>query len=291
MNDIVEFGRIIVVVAGGLSIAILVRVIAARIGLPTAALAARRGGRRLRPLRPARLAALLRGRPTDRHARADRDPVRRRHEHGARAVPLRRRSDHGPRRARHVRDRPTRRRRRALRARLRLDRRPPDRRGPRPDRSRSHVLRPRREGGRRPLRHDSGGRVGVQRPGRDRADDRDDRARHGAGRRRRPTSRGSSCARWASDSRRAPSAGFVLLQLHPTQCRCPTPRSTRSRWCSLAGVVYGIAAVLARLGLSRRLRRRDRDRRRGVPEPDRGAAFPRRRSPTSASSRSSSRSG
>ena len=37
MSDIVEFGRIIVVVSGGLSIAILVRVIAARIGLPTAA--------------------------------------------------------------------------------------------------------------------------------------------------------------------------------------------------------------------------------------------------------------
>ena len=38
MSDILEFGRIIVVVSGGLSIAILVRVIAARIGLPTAAL-------------------------------------------------------------------------------------------------------------------------------------------------------------------------------------------------------------------------------------------------------------
>lgn len=38
MNDILEFGRIILVVAGGLSLAIAVRVAAARIGLPTAAL-------------------------------------------------------------------------------------------------------------------------------------------------------------------------------------------------------------------------------------------------------------
>ena len=38
MNDIVEFGRIILLVAGVLSLAILVRVVAARIGLPTAAL-------------------------------------------------------------------------------------------------------------------------------------------------------------------------------------------------------------------------------------------------------------
>ena len=38
MNDILEFGRIILLVAGALSLAILVRVVAARIGLPTAAL-------------------------------------------------------------------------------------------------------------------------------------------------------------------------------------------------------------------------------------------------------------
>jgi len=38
MDDIVEFGRIILLIAGALSIAILVRVVAARIGLPTAAL-------------------------------------------------------------------------------------------------------------------------------------------------------------------------------------------------------------------------------------------------------------
>jgi cell volume regulation protein A len=38
VNDIVEFGRIILFVAGALSVAILVRVVAARIGLPTAAL-------------------------------------------------------------------------------------------------------------------------------------------------------------------------------------------------------------------------------------------------------------
>jgi cell volume regulation protein A len=38
VGDIIEFGRVIVVVTGALSIAILVRVIAARIGLPTAAL-------------------------------------------------------------------------------------------------------------------------------------------------------------------------------------------------------------------------------------------------------------
>ncbi len=38
MNDILEFGRIILVVAGALSIAIFVRVAASRIGLPTAAL-------------------------------------------------------------------------------------------------------------------------------------------------------------------------------------------------------------------------------------------------------------
>jgi cell volume regulation protein A len=38
VNDIVEFGRIILFVAGALSLAILVRVLAARIGLPTAAL-------------------------------------------------------------------------------------------------------------------------------------------------------------------------------------------------------------------------------------------------------------
>ena len=38
MNDIVEFGRIILLVAGGLSLAIAGRVVAARIGLPTAAL-------------------------------------------------------------------------------------------------------------------------------------------------------------------------------------------------------------------------------------------------------------
>jgi cell volume regulation protein A len=38
VNDILEFGRIILVVAGGLSLAIAVRVAAARIGLPTAAL-------------------------------------------------------------------------------------------------------------------------------------------------------------------------------------------------------------------------------------------------------------
>jgi cell volume regulation protein A len=38
MTDIVDFGRIILVVAGGLSIAIVVRILAGRIGLPTAAL-------------------------------------------------------------------------------------------------------------------------------------------------------------------------------------------------------------------------------------------------------------
>ena len=38
MNDIFEFGRIILLVAGVLSLAIVVRVVAARIGLPTAAL-------------------------------------------------------------------------------------------------------------------------------------------------------------------------------------------------------------------------------------------------------------
>lgn len=38
MNDILEFGRIILLVAGTLSLAILVRIVAARIGLPTAAL-------------------------------------------------------------------------------------------------------------------------------------------------------------------------------------------------------------------------------------------------------------
>ena len=38
VDDILEFGRIILVVAGGLSLAIVVRVAAARIGLPTAAL-------------------------------------------------------------------------------------------------------------------------------------------------------------------------------------------------------------------------------------------------------------
>ncbi len=38
MNDIVEFGRIILLVAGGLTLAIAVRVVAAWIGLPTAAL-------------------------------------------------------------------------------------------------------------------------------------------------------------------------------------------------------------------------------------------------------------
>ncbi len=38
MNDILEFGRLILLVAGALSLAILVRVVAARIGLPTAAL-------------------------------------------------------------------------------------------------------------------------------------------------------------------------------------------------------------------------------------------------------------
>ena len=38
MDDILDFGRIILVVAGALSIAILIRVVASRIGLPTAAL-------------------------------------------------------------------------------------------------------------------------------------------------------------------------------------------------------------------------------------------------------------
>ena len=38
MNDILEFGRLILLIAGALSLAILVRVVAARIGLPTAAL-------------------------------------------------------------------------------------------------------------------------------------------------------------------------------------------------------------------------------------------------------------
>jgi cell volume regulation protein A len=38
VNDIVEFGRVILFVAGALSLAIIVRVVAARIGLPTAAL-------------------------------------------------------------------------------------------------------------------------------------------------------------------------------------------------------------------------------------------------------------
>ena len=34
MNDILEFGRLILLIAGALSLAILVRVVAARIGLP-----------------------------------------------------------------------------------------------------------------------------------------------------------------------------------------------------------------------------------------------------------------
>ncbi len=213
MDGIVDFARIILVVSGALSLAIMVRVAASRLRLPTAALLLVVAALAADGLRPARRAPLVRGRPARGDPGVDRDPLRRRHEHRPRAVPERGRPDLDRRRARHVRHGSARRRRRPLRPRLRLDRVAADRCGARTDGPGGDVLGPRREGGGGSFGHDPGGGIRFQRPGGDRADDRDDRDRPPPRRRGSPASCGSSWARSRSGSRSARSGPVVLQPL------------------------------------------------------------------------------
>ncbi len=103
MADIIDFGRIILVVSGALSIAILVRVFAGRIGLPTAALLLTVAA--VASDLSDRLAGLLSFEDVQRVATLaliailfDGGMTHRPEE-----VPHRRRADHDPRRRRHVR--------------------------------------------------------------------------------------------------------------------------------------------------------------------------------------------
>ena len=123
MDDILDFGRIILVVAGALSIAILVRVFASRIGLPTAALLLIVAA--VASELSDRLAGLLTFEDVQRVATLALIAILfdGGMSIGLQQVPHRRRADHDPRRPRDVRDGPARRRRGALPARLRLDRR------------------------------------------------------------------------------------------------------------------------------------------------------------------------
>ena len=242
MDDILDFGRIILVVAGALSIAIFVRVFASRIGLPTAALllivaaVASEISDRLAGLltfqdvqRVATLAliAILFDGGTSiglKKFRTAAVPITILGVVGTFATaPLVAVAAHYL---------------------LGFDWTvvAPDRRRAGADRPGRDVLRPRRQGGRGPLGDDPRGRVGVQRPRRDRADDRDDRARRASRRRASPTSPGSSCRRWASGSRSAPSPGVVMLQAFR---RVPLPDGSLYPLAVIlgAGVVYGLAAV------------------------------------------------
>ena len=129
-----------------------------------------------------------------------------------------------------------------------------------------------------PLRHDPRGRVGVQRPGRDRADDRDDRAR-------RPCpSAGIADVAWEFLREMGIGlavgavAGVVMLQALrrvplPDGSLVPAGGDARRR-----GRLRP-RGRLARLGLPRRLRRRNRDRRRRAPGTGSRCATSSRRSP------------
>ena len=123
MDDILDFGRIILVVAGALSIAIFVRVFASRIGLPTAALLLTVAA--VASELSDRLAGLLTFEDVQRVATLALIAILfdGGTSIGLKQVPHRRRADHDPRRRRNLRHRPARRRRGALPARLRLDRR------------------------------------------------------------------------------------------------------------------------------------------------------------------------
>ena len=163
-----------------------------------------------------------------------------------------------------------------------------DRRRDRADRPGGDVLGARQPRGRRPHRHDPRGRVRRQRPGRDRADDRHDRARdhrlgHRLDGRRRLRAR---------DGRRLAIgiAGGLGAAPRCVASRCPNDALYPLRRSPPRASSTGVATRRARLRLPRRLRRRDRwsatCARRTRPRSSASTA----RSPASARSRSSSRS-
>ena len=177
LTEISDFGLIVLAVSATVFVALLGMRLADRALAPVRGRDPRRRGRRLHGVR------LAAGRRVDRaggaaHGRRARDhPLRRRASHRAGTVPTLRRPDRRHRGHRDVRDRRARRRGRALRARPRLDPRRAHRRGHRPDRPCRHVLGLRLARDPRPRRDDPRRRGGCERPGRHRADDRDDRAR------------------------------------------------------------------------------------------------------------------
>ena len=177
MDDVAEFAKVILVVCGGLSLALGIRVVAGRLAIPTAGLLLVVAAVASDAID--RLATILdvRGRAADRDARSDRDPVRGRAEDRLPPLPPLCVPHPLARRRRHLRHGGAPRRRGSRALRPLLDGLRPDRRGARPHRPGRHVLRPRRQGGRGPLGDDPRGRVGLQRSGRHRVDDRNGRAR------------------------------------------------------------------------------------------------------------------
>ncbi len=175
MDEILSFGTIVLVVAGGFLLALAV--IKAHRALPDSEPGALPADRRAH-LGPAGLPP-----PEPEDGRADRggrarpDPVRRRDARRLEPVQEGGVADRHARHRRHVRDGRGGRRRGALPLRLPVDDGVDPRRRGRAHGSCGHVLRARQPRGRRALRDDPGGRVGRERPGRDRADDRDPRLR------------------------------------------------------------------------------------------------------------------
>ena len=166
----------------------------------------RRGGDRHRHLDRSPDGPLGRGGAANRRRRPRRHPLRRRPAHRRGTFPAVGPADPRPRGRRDVPDGRRGRARRSLRARVQLDRGWARRRGDRTDGSGGHVLRLRGTRDPRALGHDPRRRGGNERPGRDRAHDRDDRARTGGRRQpldRRPRVRGRDGRRARRGDRRS----------------------------------------------------------------------------------------
>ena len=191
---------------------------------------------------------------------------------------------------RNIRDRRVARGRQPLPVRPLVDGVRPDRRGTRAHRSGGDVLRSRGQGGRGTLGDDPGGRVRLQRPRRHRAHDRDGRARnerrglvrHG-GRRRVPRRDG----RWPPGRRRGRARDRRPV---PVRTRFRIERSIRSRSCSPPARSTGSRASSTARDSSP-CSSRGSSSGTCATQPARPSARSTRRSPTSASWPRSSRSG
>ena len=295
MSEISDFGLILLVVAGGFSLALVSIRLTSRLPVPApGALPAGRGRRSRTSSRTCSEDVSDPDGRADRRRGPDRDPLQRRHAHRPAALPGRRHADHPARHGRNLRDRGRHGRGREARcsdvdwttagiigAAL----------APTDPAVTFSVLGQREVVG--PHRDDPRGRVGHERPGRDRAADRDGRARDPRrrdllGRRRgvrgrdgrrprRRRGRAVCCSSRSCASGSAPERGS--LSAADTRRRRPDLRRHRDR---------------ARLGLPRRLRRgRPRSATRARPSRPRSSASTARsraspRSPCS--SRSGSRS-